>query len=89
MPGAGRGNDRERIVHTRSCVTMVSGLYRSAGVLAMEVAEDGVGYSSLEVWNNHAGPSGLRTMNTRIPSILYNYFLENVNGLFNKKLISF
>ena len=31
---------------------------RITGVLSMEVEEDGVGYSSLEVGNNHAGPSG-------------------------------
>ena len=31
---------------------------RITGVLSMEVEEDGVGYSSLVVGYNHAGPSG-------------------------------
>ena len=34
-------------------------MIRGAGVLAMEVEEDGMGYSGLEVGNNHVGPSDL------------------------------
>ena len=40
----------------------------SAGFVAMEVEEDGMGYSSLEVGNNHAGPSGLAQTDHTRPS---------------------